>query len=146
MANRFYTIGYEGRNIDGFVGDLHGKHVKCLIDVREIPLSRKRGFSKSSLSRRLHEEGISYVHFKELGSPKDVRDELKATKDYVRFFAEMDKYLSAQSQAVESVYEHVMDQTCCLMCFERLASQCHRKTVAKKIKERDGNGLQVTHI
>ena len=32
------------------------------------------------------------------------------------------------------------------MCFERLAAQCHRTMVAQKLKERNGNGLEVTHI
>jgi len=86
------------------------------------------------------------VHFKQLGSPKPLRDELKATKNYVSFFAEMDKHLSTQTEALESAYEHVMDRTCCLMCFEKLAAECHRKVVARKLIERNGNGLKLTHM
>ena len=146
MANRLYTIGYEGRTLDGLIGTLRDEGIDCLVDVREIPLSRKRGFSKSALAERLGREGIHYVHFKELGSPKPLRDELKTTKDYTTFFAEMDKHLSTQADAVESAYEQVMSRTCCLMCFEQLAAQCHRKVVARKLIQRNGNGLKVEHL
>ena len=146
MANSLYTIGYEGRTLDNLVGVLKGEGVDCLIDVREIPLSRKRGFSKSALAGRLAQEDIHYVHFRELGSPKPLRDEVKATGDYAAFFTEMDKHLSAQTEAIETVYEQLVDRTCCLMCFERLASQCHRKVVARKLIEHSANALEVTHL
>ena len=42
-----FTIGYEGRDVDEFVSCLMQYKVTRLIDVREIPLSRKKGFSKS---------------------------------------------------------------------------------------------------
>jgi uncharacterized protein (DUF488 family) len=32
------------------------------------------------------------------------------------------------------------------MCFEKTADYCHRKIVAEKIKERDGNGLLIKDI
>ena len=43
-------------------------------------------------------------------------------------------------------YHYVRKNTCCLMCFEHLAATCHRKIVARKIKELDGNGLQIKNI
>ncbi len=46
----------------------------------------------------------------------------------------------------EKAYQYVVGKTCCLMCFEHLASQCHRNVVAAKIKERDGNGLLISNI
>ena len=58
MKNEFilYTIGYEGRKIDEFVVNLKSSHVKMLIDVRELPLSRKKGFSKNKLKEKLEKE------------------------------------------------------------------------------------------
>jgi uncharacterized protein (DUF488 family) len=43
------TIGYEGREINEFVKYLKQYNISCLIDIREIPISRKKGFSKSAL-------------------------------------------------------------------------------------------------
>jgi len=146
MVKRLFTIGYEGINIETFVSVLKSHSIQCLIDVREIPLSRKPGFSKSSLSDRLNRDKITYVHFKELGSPKQIRNELKATKDYCKFFLAMDKYLAQKQKVVEQAYEYLLDSISCLMCFEEAAETCHRKIVAKKIKETDGNGLQIVNI
>jgi len=146
MAKELFTIGYEGMALDAFVARLKNFAIDCLIDVREIPISRKCGFSKSGLVQRLGRENIHYVHFRELGSPKPIRQKLKINRDYSTFFKKMDKYLTNKKDALEKVYSYVIDNTCCLMCFEHLAEQCHRKIVATKIKEWDSNGLQIKDI
>jgi uncharacterized protein (DUF488 family) len=86
------------------------------------------------------------LHFKELGSPKPVRDRLKATKDYKVFFDKMDEYLSTKMEVIEEAYNYISSRNCCLMCFEKAAAYCHRRIVAQKIKDRDGNGLQIKNI
>jgi len=146
MAKELFTIGYEGMNLDGFVGQLKKFAIDCLIDVREIPISRKRGFSKSELAQRLGQENINYLHLKQLGSPKPIRQKLKINRDYSTFFKKMDIYLANKKEAIEKAYSYVIGNTCCLMCFEHVAEQCHRKIVARKIRERDGNGLQIKDI
>ncbi len=146
MASQLFTIGYEGTDIKSFILQLKENAVECLLDVREIPFSRKRGFSKTALAKRLSAEHIRYLHFKELGSPKNVREKLKQTRDYEEFFNNMDAYLAHKKESIESAYHYVRQYVCCLMCFERQASQCHRTIVAKRIKERDGNGLQIKNI
>lgn len=115
--------------------------------MREVPASRKTGFSKNSLSEHLESAKIKYLHVKELGSPKTLRDKLKEDKDYDLFFAEYGKYLKTKLNLVKSLYRDVIShELSCIMCFEREPSQCHRKVVAEKIKEIDGNGLIITHI
>ena len=146
MSTRLFTIGYEGAGLQEFLGCLEKNAVECLLDVREIPFSRKRGFSKTPLSRALEERGIHYVHFKELGSPSPVREELKQGQDYRKFFHEIEEYLATQVEGIERAYSYIGRMTCCLMCYEKLAAMCHRKVVASKIKERDGNGLEVKHL
>jgi uncharacterized protein (DUF488 family) len=146
MPKTLFTIGYEGLDIDSFVTQLKNNAIECLLDIREVPLSRKRGFSKTSLSERLNEENIHYVHLSELGSPKPIRHKLRANHDYSGFFEKIHKHLANKKHAIENAYRYIMDYTCCLMCFEHLATQCHRKIVASKIKEHDGNGLQIMDI
>lgn len=146
MSTRLFTIGYEGAGLQDFLDCLERNAVECLLDVREIPFSRKRGFSKTPLSKALEERGIRYVHFKELGSPSSVREELKQGQDYRKFFHEIEEYLATQVEGIERAYSYIGRMTCCLMCYERLAAECHRKVVASKIKERDGNGLEVKHL
>ena len=141
-----YTIGYEGRNINEFVGRLKEFGVTRLIDVREIPLSRKKGFSKSALGQRLNEENIEYVHYKALGSPSEIRHKLKEDWDYHSFFEAFSSYLAGKMDVIEDVYQHLSNGINCLMCFEYNHEECHRSCVAKKIKEYDGNGLLIQHI
>jgi uncharacterized protein (DUF488 family) len=146
MARQLFTAGYEGTTIHAFIAALQTNNVDCVLDVRAVPFSRKPGFSKTELSRNLENANIRYVHLPDLGTPKPIREKLKSTSDYVDFFKTMDAHLAGKSDAIESAYEYVTRHTCCLMCFERLAAECHRNIVANKIKARDGNGLQVKHI
>jgi uncharacterized protein (DUF488 family) len=65
-----FTIGHEGRSLDELVDELARAGVNRLVDVRQLPLSRRRGFSKTALGETLHIAGIEYVHVKALGNPK----------------------------------------------------------------------------
>jgi uncharacterized protein (DUF488 family) len=74
MASTVFTIGYERRSPDGLVRDLAGAGVTLLADVRELPLSRRRGFSRTALAAALGQAGLAYVHERALGNPKPYRD------------------------------------------------------------------------
>jgi len=142
-----YTAGYENRDIAEFIGRLKKHGISMLVDVREIPASRKSGFSKNALSEHLQSAKIKYLHVKELGSPKTLREKLKEDKNYDLFFAEYGKYLKTKLDVVKKLYRDIIShELSCLLCFEREPSQCHRKVVAEKIKESDGNGLIINHI
>ena len=69
-----FTIGYEGLDIDGFMSLLAEHDIDTIVDVRELPLSRKAGFSKNALANLLNLSGREYVHMADLGCPKSVRD------------------------------------------------------------------------
>ena len=59
MKRKLYTIGYSGFDIESFIDKLLLNEIECLIDVREIPISRKKGFSKNALLTRLD---LSLIH------------------------------------------------------------------------------------
>ena len=46
------TIGYEGVKIEEFLDTLLEAEVTVLLDIRELPLSRKKGFSKNLYRRK----------------------------------------------------------------------------------------------
>jgi len=146
MGRQLFTAGYEGATINSFISNLLVNNIEYVLDVRALPLSRKPGFSKSTLAQRLNCEKIQYIHLGELGAPKPLRQNLKSTGDYPAFFKKMDKYLDGKKDAIEKAYYYVKNNLCCLICFEHHADQCHRKIVAQKIKIRDGNGLQIKNI
>ncbi|WP_339548507.1 uracil-DNA glycosylase family protein, partial [Pseudomonas sp. RA_35y_Pfl2_P32] len=52
------TIGYEATTMADFLAALTGAGVERVIDVRALPLSRRPGFSKTSLAASLAEAGI----------------------------------------------------------------------------------------
>lgn len=74
---KVFTIGYEGATIESFLAALERAGVRRVIDVRQLPLSRRPGFSKAPLAAALKERGIGYVHLKALGTPKPGRDAAK---------------------------------------------------------------------
>jgi len=47
-----YTIGYEGIDIEQFFTLLSEHNIETVVDVRELPLSRKPGFSKERAGNR----------------------------------------------------------------------------------------------
>ena len=143
---KILTIGYEGIDVDEFVERLKKYNVTRLIDVREIPISRKKGFSKTALKRKLEKENIKYVHFKSLGSPSPLRKKLKTNWDYNYFFKTYLKYLSKNMDAIKEVYQYISDGINCIMCFERTPEKCHRSAVADKINEYSEYGLTIKHI
>ena len=70
-----YTIGYEGIDIDDFLYLLQNHNIETVVDIRELPLSRKQGFSKNILSNHLNLKGYEYIHIPQLGCPKPIRNQ-----------------------------------------------------------------------
>ena len=68
-----FTIGYEQTPPKAVLDELVGAGVKLLVDVRAVASSRRPGFSKGSLTAGLQDRGISYLHLRGLGTPKDGR-------------------------------------------------------------------------
>src|SRR6195952_4937573 len=73
-AKKRFTIGYAQTRSPAVLDELARAGVKLLVDVRAIASSRRPGFSKSQLAAGLDERGISYVHLRGLGTPKDGRE------------------------------------------------------------------------
>jgi uncharacterized protein (DUF488 family) len=129
---RILTIGYEGAQLSEFIRALSEAHVDTLLDVREIPISRRKGFSKTALANAIRDSGMSYVHERRLGSPKPVRNRLKDSKDFVMFFKEYDAYLETQQALLIEMAED-LGGTVALMCYEKDHRQCHRSSVAREL-------------
>jgi uncharacterized protein (DUF488 family) len=61
---KLFTIGYEKTTQGGFIDALTVAGVKTVIDVRDLPNSRRAGFSKNVLAASLAAAGIGYVHLR----------------------------------------------------------------------------------
>ncbi|MHB1272309.1 MAG: DUF488 domain-containing protein [Rhodanobacter sp.] len=139
-----FTIGYEGLDVQSFVSLLVKHHVRTVVDIRELPLSRKPGFSKRSLSDILSDAGLDYVHMVSLGCPKPVRDRYKKDGSWKRYTDGFLQHLEGQAGAVEELANRVAESTCVLLCFEADYRLCHRSFVADAVHHR--SGATVRHI
>lgn len=140
-----FSIGYEGADLATFLATLSAVGVKQVIDIRELPLSRKRGFSKVALSSALREVGIHYLHFRELGDPKPGREAARSG-DHAGFQRIYRAHLesAAAQAALVKASQIARNLSSCLLCFERNHEGCHRTIVADAMVR--GTGLQVTHL
>ena len=142
-----FTIGYEGVDKRQFVAHLTSHGVDVVVDVRKLPLSRKKGFSKTALKEILNQDNIEYLNFRALGAPKELRDELYKSWNYGRFFQKYLKCIEDKHDLLEAIHTLINSgKKVSLLCYERNPEQCHRKVVAEQIKKLDGNGLKIKHI
>jgi uncharacterized protein (DUF488 family) len=114
---------------------LEAAGVSLLLDVRELPQSRRPGFSKRTLSEALAEAGIAYRHVRQLGDPKAGRDAARRG-DMGQFRAIFGAHMELEESraAVAEVAADVERETVALMCYERAPKDCHRSIVAQRIQ------------
>src|ERR1700680_4314073 len=74
MAKKLFTIGYEQTPSKAVLDELAQAGVKLLVAVRAVASSRRPGFSKNQLAAGLDQRGISYLHLRGLGTPKEGRE------------------------------------------------------------------------
>ncbi|MBC8354069.1 MAG: DUF488 domain-containing protein [Planctomycetes bacterium] len=141
-----YTIGYNGFNIDQFIATLQQFDIEFLIDIRELALSRKKGFSKRALIDRLSAAGIQYDNLRLLGSPKEVRTTYQQNGNSRQFFDTLAKvYRSRESsQQIDRAVEIAGATTSCLMCCCADWMYCHRKAVVEAMLAK--NPLSFCHV
>ena len=142
-----FTIGYEGLDERQFMAHLSHHGVDVVADVRKLPVSRKRGFSKTALGEMLKKHKISYLNFQGLGATKQIRNELYQSGDYRHFFLRYRDSIADKQDDIEAIHTLINSgRNVTLLCFERDPQKCHRNVVAEEIKKIDGNGLMVNHI
>jgi hypothetical protein len=142
------TIGYEGRSLEAYLNRLITAGVTLLCDVRRNPLSRKYGFSKSTLSKACIGVGIRYEHLPELGIASEDRRSLETGADYDALFARYRRdVLRNQSKALSLIKQWVEEgHRVALTCFESEPRRCHRHCVADALRQEFGIGFAPTHL
>ncbi len=74
MTVTVFTVGHGARDIDAFLGLLHGAGIERLVDVRTAPGSRKHPqFGGDALAASLARAGIRYEEGKALGGWRRAR-------------------------------------------------------------------------
>lgn len=131
-----FTVGYEGSKPSDLFASLQDNGVTLLIDVRDVPISRKPGFSKTSLAR-VGRSRIRYLHLKGLGDPKPGRVAAREGRfsDFRRIFTTHMMTTAAQQALAEAIVA-ASKSIACLLCFEQDHTNCHRCIVADSMASR----------
>jgi uncharacterized protein (DUF488 family) len=124
-----YSVGYAGRDVDGFVRLLKRSGIDRVVDVRALPLSRRRGFSKTKLCEVLATNGIEYVHLRRAGNP--YRDQKNDIKRCLALYA---GYLDESPEIVTEVEGALLGHRAALLCVEADHSHCHRSILAARLQ------------
>ena len=141
------SVGYERyRQNEDFARRLAEEGVERLVDVRELPISRRRGYAKTALREAMAAVGIEYIHVRALGNPKPYRDLYKSGRaaEGRQLYAQY--LLHDQRDALEDLVGLLGDKRTALMCVEHDAHSCHRKVILDALRDECGLALEVAHL
>lgn len=140
-----YTIGYEGSNIDLFLDLLLQVGIQRLVDVRSNPVSRKWGFSKTSLADLCKRLNIEYLHVPRLGIQSQRRRDLHTAADYHRLLDEYEhRDIPRQMPIIKDLSHILKERASALLCMEADPTMCHRGRLAGVLQRY--SGLEIHHI
>ena len=141
------SVGYElHKDNAAFAIHLRRAGVERLIDVRELPISRRRGYAKSALAKAMSDAGLEYVHIRALGNPKPFRDLYKQGRVEEGRSSYERHLLETQRPALESLVPLLREKRSALMCFEHDAAVCHRTVILGALREELGLRLDVAEL
>ena len=105
--------------------------------MRDLPLSRRAGFSKRALAAGLGDAGIEYVHLRALGTPPAGR-EANRRHQWALFWEIVETRLAtAEAElALRQATDLAAAAPSCLLCFEADPCICHRLRVAEMMAAR----------
>lgn len=129
------SIGYERRSVEELIELLSEHGVERLLDVREAPISRRKGLSKRALTEHLNQAGIEYRHLKVAGNP---HRKLKADIEHCLKLYE--QHLCENPEVLEQVAAELDFGPVAMLCYEREHRCCHRSVLLDQLKQ---HGYQV---
>lgn len=138
-----YLIGYEKSGPADFLATLARARVATVVDVRDLPLSRRAGFSKRQLQASVEAAGMRYIHLRALGTPPEGREANKR-RQWERFWKIVDdKLATAQAElALQELAAIAAAAPTCLLCYEADWHICHRRRVGEILSARHGFTIQ----
>lgn len=141
-AMRIAGIGYQGRSIDALVERLRSASITTLIDVRELPWSRRPEFAKRKLAERLAHEGMRYVHLASAGNPRENRKSGAASDEILARYRE---HLARSPGVLEAILAEASGEGVALLCYEADEKACHRSVLLEALAALDPD-LQISAL
>jgi uncharacterized protein (DUF488 family) len=123
-------IGYQGRIVDEVVAALRRCAIGVVLDVREVPFSRRPDFSKSRLAQHLGDAGMRYLHLREAGNPREIRRTSSSSEECLARYRD---HLAREPQVLKQILEAAAAERVALLCFEADARECHRSILLEQL-------------
>jgi uncharacterized protein (DUF488 family) len=141
-----WTIGHSTHMLEEFIEMIKSFQIECVADIRSYPGSRRYPhFNKEALENSLPENGIKYIHFKELGGRRKVKPDSINEGWHLAAFRGYADYMQTDSfkKAIRELERLASEERVAFMCAESLWWRCHRSLVSDFLKLR---GWSVMHI
>ncbi len=128
------------------VAELQTAGIERVIDVRLRPQSRRPGMSKTKLGLRLAERGIAYEHWRELGTPVEIRVLYRTGANRAAATAYREHLVHNAVDALERLSATIRDgPPTALLCLEAHPAHCHRRVICEALAARSA-GLTVVDL
>jgi uncharacterized protein (DUF488 family) len=141
-----WTIGHSTHPIETFIAMLQSFSISILTDIRNYPGSKRYPhFNKEALEMALKQDGIQYVHLKELGGRRKPSPDSINTNWRNEAFRGYADYMGTTEfkNAIVQLEDIASTQRTAYMCSEAVWWSCHRALVSDYLKIR---GWKVMHI
>jgi uncharacterized protein (DUF488 family) len=140
------TIGHSNRPVEALLAMLREAGVRCLVDVRAVPKSRRwPQYDGAALKRSLAEQGIEYLWRGEAlgGFRKPAPESPNVALDGAfRGFADH-MATPAFAGAIDELLAAAARTPTAIMCAEKLPAECHRSLITDYVLTR---GVAVVHL
>lgn len=144
-----YTIGHSTHTEEEFLDLLKQHGTELLADVRSYPGSRHvPQFNRENMEQWLPEQGIGYLHLKDLGGRKrkiEGIDEKLVNGWRNESFRNYAAYSLTETyeKAIEDLILRAKEKVLCCMCAEAVPWRCHRLIISNTLSLK---GVEVLHI
>jgi uncharacterized protein (DUF488 family) len=139
-----FTIGHSTHPIEEFISLLKNYGIEQLVDVRTVPKSRHvPQFNSDALATSLHDQGIGYVHLKELGGLRNAKkDSVNTGWRNASFRGYADHMASNEfEQGIDRLIDIAKAKRTVIMCAEAVPWRCHRSLIGDALLVR-GNAVE----
>jgi uncharacterized protein (DUF488 family) len=146
QPNTIFTIGHSTHPIEYFVEMLQSFSISLIADIRNYPGSKRYPhFNKETLEDSLQQNGIGYIHMKELGGRRKPVPNSNNTNWRNEAFRGYADYMQTEAfkDAMNRLENLATKQPTAYMCSEAVWWRCHRALVSDYLKIK---GWKVMHI
>ena len=145
-AKTIWTIGHSTRPFEELLEMLRSFKIEIVADVRSYPGSRKfPQYNKEVLEKTFPENGIEYIHIKDLGGRRKTNPDSKNIAWRHPAFRSYADYMETDAfkNGIVELEKIALHKRLAYMCSEAVWWRCHRSMISDYLK---AEGWKVMHI